>query len=266
MMTSFNDVDIAFPENRTDFLPGEAWFQRTYPESYRRYGAPLELVWGANHDALANALREGATRLVYHGPEGRFYFWDQHRAAYCPVEPGERILALVRAILRRGAEEMTRSEKLVWFKVWDQKAIHGVLDAARALLKVDHTFFHGERAHRRFVDGEFIERTTVEGHKLFAREAVHPLPGSILTVSDAYQGYHRFCSMKKMQPLRRTTFKEEFRREAIEQFGVGLRHDLIMDNGGRQKACQGWVDLGLGDLAGAFGPPCPADPLKSAAA
>jgi hypothetical protein len=264
---NFNsDADIAFPASKSDYLPGEAWFQRTYPGSYRRYGPPLELVWGANHDTVASCLREGATRLIYHGFEDRFYYWDRHRTAYCPVEPQERLLVLVRAILRRAAEEMTRSEKIVWFQVWDEKAIKAVLDAARALLAVDHTFFHGEAAHRRFVDGQFVEPMAVEGHKLFAREVVHQLPGSILTVSDAYQGYHRFCTVKKLQPLRRTTFREEFRREAIEQFGVGLRHDLVLEQSGSKKTCQGWVDLGLGDLAKSFGPPCPADPLKSAVA
>jgi hypothetical protein len=265
LMTSFKDVDIAFPENRADCLVGEAWFQQTYPESYRRYGAPVEIVWGANHDALANALNEGAARLVYHSPEDRFYYLD-HRDAFCPVEPVARLLALVRAILRRAAEDMTRSEKIVWFQVWDEKAVRAVVDAARALLAVDHTFFHGEKSHRRFVGGHFIEPTAFESHELFVREAVHPLPGSILTVSDAYQGYHRFCTMKKMQPLRRTTFREEFRREAIEQFGVGLRHDLVLQQSGSKRTCQGWVDLGLGDLAKSFGPPCPADPLKSGVA
>ena len=265
-MTFSNAADIAFPASKSDDLPGEAWFERAFPKSYERHGPPIQLVWGANHDAIANALCESATRLVYHGPEERFYYWDKDRVAYCPVEPQERILALTRSILRRAAEEMTRSEKLVWFRVWDEKAIKAVLDAARALLSVDHTFFHGESAHRRFVDGQLIEPTTVEGHKLFAREAVHQLPGSILTVSDAYQGYHRFCTMKQMQPLRRTTFREEFRREAIEQFGVGLRHDLVLQQSGSRRTCQGWVDLGLGDLAKSFGPPCPADPLKSGVA
>lgn len=265
MMTSFKDVDIGWPGNKTDYLPGEKWFEQTYPASYRRYGAPIEIVWGANHDTVASCLREGATRLVHHGPEGRFYYWDKDRVAYCPVEPEERILAVVRSILRRASEGMTRSEKVVWFGVWNEKAIHGVLDAARALLSVDHAFFNGEGAHRRFVDGEFIEPTMVEGHKMFAREVVHQLPGSILTVSDAYQGYHRFCTVKKLQPLRRTTFVQEFRREAIEQFGVGLRHDLVLQQSGSKKTCQGWVDLGLGNPARTMSPAHPLNPLKSAA-
>jgi hypothetical protein len=261
---TFSNVDIAFPDNRADCLVGEAWFQQTYPESYRRYGAPVEIVWGANHDALANALNEGAARLVYHNPEDRFYYLDHNRDAFCPVEPVERLLALVRAILRRAAEDMTRSEKIVWFQVWDEKAVRAVVDAARALLAVDHTFFHGEKSHRRFVDSHFIEPCTVESHELFTREAVHPVLGSILTVSDAYQGYHRFCTMKKLQPLRRTSFKEEFRREAIEQFGIGLRHDLVLKQGGNEKSCQGWLDLGLADIAKTMSPPRPAGPLPSA--
>jgi hypothetical protein len=265
MTTSFNDVDIGLPGSRREYLLGEEWFEQTYPKSYRRYGAPIQLVWGANHDALANALNEGPARVVYQAAEDRFYYLDHTLSAYCPVEPVERLLALTRAVLRRAAEGMTRSEKLVWFQVWNEIAVRAVVDAARALLAVDHTFFHGEKSHRRFIDGRFIEPTTFESHELFTREAVHPLPGSILTVSEAYQGYHRFCSMRKMQPLRRTTFKEEFRREAIEQFGVGLRHDLVLKQSGSEKSCQGWLDLGLADIAKTMSPARPAGPLPSAA-
>jgi len=265
MMTLIKDVDIGLPGSRREYLLGEEWLEQTYPQSYRRYGAPVELVWGPNKEALANALNEGATRLVYHSPEHRFYHLDRSRDAYCPVEPVERLLTLVRAILRRASKDMTRSEKIVWFQVWDEKAVRAVVDAARALLAVDHTFFHGEKSHRRFVDGHFIEPNAFKSHELFVREAVHPLLGSILTVSDAYQGYHRFCSMKKMQPLRRTSFKEEFRREAIEQFGVGLRHDLVLKQGGSEKSCQGWLDLGLADIAKTMSPARPAGPLPSAA-
>ncbi len=243
-MTSINGVDIAFPENRTDYLPGEEWFERTYPASYRRYGAPLELVWGANHDALANALHEGATRLVYHGPEDRFYYWDQHQDAYCPVEPVERLLALLRAILRRAAEGMTRSEKIVWFQVWDQAAIERVVDAARALLSVDHTFFHGDGAHRRFINGQFVEPCTIESHQLFAERVVGRDEAAILTVPQAWEGYWKFCSMHRLPPLRRTTFREKFRGETISRFGIGLRHDLRIG----EKTAQGWRGLRLEGL------------------
>jgi len=263
-MTTGNAGDTAWSGSR-DCLPGEAWFRRAYPSSYRRYGPPLQAVWGPNHDALAHALGEGTTRVVYNLPENRFYYLDHSRGAFRPVEPVERLLALTRAILRRAAEDMTRSEKVVWFNVWDEQAVGRVLDTARALLSVDHTFFHGEGAHRRFINGHFVEPCMAESHQLFTREAVHPLPGSILTVSDAYQGYHRFCTMKKLQPLRRTTFKEEFRREAIEQFGVGLRHDLVLKQGGSEKSCQGWLDLGLADIAKTMSPARPAGPLPSAA-
>jgi hypothetical protein len=241
MMTSIKDVDIGLPGSRREYLLGEEWFEQTYPKSYRRYGAPIELVWGPNHDALANALNEGATRLVYHSPEDRFYYWDQHQDAYCPVEPVERLKALLRAILRRAAEGMTRSEKIVWFQIWDEKAFRAVVDAARALLSVDHTFFHGEKSHRRFVDGQFIEPSTVESHQLFAERVVERDEAAILTVPEAWEGYWRFCSMHRLPPLRRTTFREKFRGETISRFGIGLRHDLKIG----EKTAQGWRGLRL---------------------
>jgi hypothetical protein len=39
---------------------------------------------------------------------------------------------------------MNRNERIAWFQVWDTKAVERVAAAARALLAVDHTFFHGE--------------------------------------------------------------------------------------------------------------------------
>ena len=241
MMTSFKDVDIAWPGNKTDYLPGEKWFEETYPASYRRYGAPLELVWGANPDALAHALREGATRLIYHGFEDRFYYWDDVRDAYCPVEPQERLLALIRAILRRGAEGMTRSEKIVWLQVWDEKAVRAVVDAARALLSVDDSFFNGAKGHRRYISGNYLDATAEPSYRAFAQEQVRQEQDAILTIGTAYQGYWRFCSAQKMPPIRQQQFKEGFRGEAIERFGVGLRHDLRV--GG--KTAQGWMGLAL---------------------
>jgi hypothetical protein len=238
---TFSNVDIAFPDNRADCLVGEAWFQQTYPESYRLYGAPLELVWGANHDALANALNEGAARLVYHSPEDRFYYLDHNRESFCPVEPVERLLTLVRAILRRAAKDMTRSEKIVWFQVWDEKAVRAVVDAARALLSVDDSFFNGAKGHRRYISGNYLDATAEPSYRAFAQEQVRQEQDAILTIGTAYQGYWRFCSAQKMPPIRQQQFKEGFRGEAIERFGVGLRHDLRV--GG--KTAQGWMGLAL---------------------
>jgi hypothetical protein len=238
---TFSNVDIAFPDNRADYLVGEAWFQQTYPESYRRYGAPVEIVWGANHDALANALNEGAARLVYHNPEDRFYYLDHNREAYCSVEPQEKILALVRAILRRAAESMVRSEKIVWFKIWDEKAIKRVVDAARAVLTVDHTFFHGATGHQRYIEGQYLEATTAPSYQKFAEEQVRKMPNAILTIRTAYQGYWKFCSAKKLPPLPQQEFKSRFRGESIERFGIGLRHDLRVGD----KIAQGWIGLTL---------------------
>ena len=241
MTTSFNDVDIGLPVSRREYLLGEEWFEQTYPKSYRRYGAPIELVWGPNQDALANALNEGPARIVYQAAEDRFYYLDHSRDAFCPINPPERVLSFVRAILRRAAEGMTRSEKIVWFQIWDEKAVRGVVDATRALLAVDHTFFHGKTAHRRFVEGQFIEPSTVESHQLFAERVVERDEAAILTVPEAWEGYWRFCSMHRLPPLRRTTFREKFRGETISRFGIGLRHDLKIG----EKTAQGWRGLRL---------------------
>jgi hypothetical protein len=146
---------------------------------------------------------------------------------------------------------MTRSEKIVWFQVWDDKAIKGVLDAARALLMVDHTFFHGSAGHRRFIDGNYLEATTVPSYRKFAEEQVQQMPDAILTIRTAYQGYWKFCSAKKLAPLPQQEFKSRFRGEAIERFGVGLRHDLRVG----EKTAQGWMGLILHPTQHSHSPP-----------
>jgi hypothetical protein len=260
-MTSINDVDIAFPESKSDYLIGETWFERTYVNSYRRYGPPIQLVWGANHDALAHALHEGVTRIVYHSPEDRFYYLDHNRHAYCPVNPPERLLALIRAILRRAAEGMTHSEKIVWFQVWDEKAVRAVVDAARALLSVDDNFFNGAKGLRRYISGNYLEATAEPSYRTFAEEQVRQEEDAILTIGNAYQSYWRFCSAKKMPPLGKQDFRKSFCGEAIERFGVGLRHDLRVGD----KTAQGWMGLALNhpDCPNST-PHCPTAPKTSA--
>ena len=240
--TSAND--IGFSESPDDDLPGAKLFRRAYPKSSRRFGPPIQLVLGANHDLLAASLNEGPAKIVYNGRENAFYHWEANRHAYCPVEPVERLLALIRAIVRRGADGMIRSDKLVWFTVWDEKQISRVVDAARVLLSVDHTFFHGEGGQRRFVDGKFIEPNAIESHQLFAEQAVQPDDAAVLTVPEAWEGYWKFCSVHQLPPLRRTTFRERFRGEAITRFGIGLRHDLKIG----EKTAQGWRGLRLDGL------------------
>jgi hypothetical protein len=155
---------------------------------------------------------------------------------------------------------MTRSEKVVWFNVWNARAVEGVVDAARALLSVDYTFFHGKDAHRRFIHGQFIEPCTVESHRLFAERAIERDEAAVLTVPEAWEGYWRFCSMHRLPPLRRTTFREKFRCETISRFGIGLRHDLKIGD----QTAQGWRGLRLEPPEANAHPASPTDPIKSA--
>lgn len=89
-----------------------------------------------------------------------------------------------------------------------------------------------------------IEPTTIESHQLFAEEAVQRHDDALLTVPEAWEGYWKFCSVHRLPPLRRTTFREKFRGETISRFGIGLRHDLKIG----EKTAHGWRGLKLDQL------------------
>jgi hypothetical protein len=201
---------------------------------------------------MAFALGESPARLVYFAGEGRFHYWERQLRAYRPVEPGERLLAFQRAIIRRSLSDASADEaRAVWI-LWNERQLQRVLEVARAILSVEGTFFSGENGAARYIDGRIVQPVAAPCYALFAEQAVEPRPGAILTMSEAYHGYWTFCRPQHLKPLRRSAFKEKFTGETLTRWGIGMRHDLLIPCKHRAKSRtnQGWQGLGLRTGAG----------------
>lgn len=224
-----------------------SYFHAHFPRTVKRFGPPL--LFGAipNHECMAGAMAESPARLVFYEVEDRFYFWDRVCEAYAPVLPEERLFPLMRAIIRRSLKE-ARPElaRAVWL-VWNERELRRAVEAAKAVLGTAHGFFAGETGMKRFIDGRIVEPAESPSYRLFAEEMVEAKSGSVLTSSEAYHGYWAFCQPKSFTPLRRAAFKERFTNETLTRFGVGMRHDLVVqrDPDEKPRICQGWMGLTL---------------------
>lgn len=224
-----------------------AWFARTFPRSTRRFGQPVLAGPLPNHDALAYALHEGPARVVFCGDEARFYFRDREIDAYRPVVPEERLLALLRALVRMGLASLGRLDAARVSALWTDAELRVVVERARALLTITPDFFTGANGQRRVVGTRVVEPHEAASASRFASENVERRERAVLTSTEAYQGYWRFCKSTGAPPLRRTAFKTAFTDESLNRWGIGMRHDLrVMDAaGGRERVCQGWMGLAL---------------------
>ena len=222
------------------------WFKEKFPRAERRYGPPLLISGEPNHDAWAYALREGSARVVFCPAEAQFYYLDRLVDAYRPVDPEERLMALVRALVRKASANLSFQDARQFCSLWSEPHVCMVVSRAKALLSVEPEFFSAPNGMKR------IEPVANISHKMFAEQLVELQQGAVLTAPDAYQGYFIFCRQNQAIPLRRTQFKQKFTDETLARWGIGMRNDLVVPRKNNEKPtiCQGWQGLGLRALAG----------------
>ncbi len=224
-----------------------SYFRTHFPATVRRFGDPLLFGAVPNPDTMAFALNESPARVVFYQLESRFYFWERAREAYTPVVPEARLVAFIRAIIRRALRDTPRELAAAVWLVWNDRQLEQVINRARAILATDDQFFSGETGMRRFIGGRIVEPVEHPSYSLFAEQAVEPRSGAILTSGEAYHRYWSFCRPRNLTPLRRTMFKERFTNETLSRWGIGMRHDLVVprENNQKPKICQGWQGIAV---------------------
>lgn len=218
------------------------------PAAERAFGPIMLPGRVANLELLAGAL--GAFfRLVYAPSESTWYFEDYAVGAFRPTTD-EKVALLASTLATRRA--LASADPLRTHLIAVRPLVHDIVAVARHLLAADSTFFRGEHGAVRFIDGRLVAPMRAPSYALFAESAVEPRPGAVLTMSHAYHGYFRFCQPRLFEPVRRTEFKERFTNETLSRWGVGMRHDLVIqeEQDGRPRTCQGWQGLALREEAG----------------
>lgn len=232
------------------------WFADRFPEQTSNFGSAfleakisniltdLYIPVFLNDDFFAAAIggdRRLGHQIVYAEHEDVFYFFDYGVNAFCPVSEAKLKILASNLLIRcaQDSRQYVEVENLV-VSFRKEAALENIVQKAKAILEVDRAFFEGKDGKRRFIHGKHIEPTEELPHELFVKKAIVRSPESRLTVATAFSRYHEFCRENCTKPLTRGEFKDIVTEAIREMFNLGLRHDIVGDNG---KQTHGWDGL-----------------------
>ncbi|MEI7987385.1 MAG: hypothetical protein WCI55_17335 [Armatimonadota bacterium] len=220
---------------------GPAFLEATYIDADGlTRNSPCEI----NTDFFASILG-GDERLghqtVYYAPEKSFNFHDYSERAFLPVAESKLKLLLSNYLLRcsQACNSLTDIENLV-VKFREEKVLKLIVEKARTVLEVETGYFKGKHGKRRKVDGRVIEPEETPSYVQFVQKSIVKDPDAKLTIGDAFHSYWKWCKTEKQKPLTRQEFKHLVAEVIREEFRIGLRHDVLNDEG-RQN--HGWLGI-----------------------
>ncbi len=249
---------------RPPSTPSE-WFSRRFPHEAQRWGCPfLELavegdVGGfptktitpaaMNDNFFAAILNDHQLKhsVVFVEPEQQWFYHEPITNLYHPTTEA-KLMLLVSALLVRCAEELGAAKNnrvdvaplFVKFRTDDQ--VKMILKKARSLLAADATYFSATSPHRR-VEGP-------EQHSRIARQfiavAVKQQPDRVLSINECFDTFTNYCRNQDVAPIKRRLFRNMIVEIIREEFGLGLRGDLMGQDG---KNRRGWKGLTV-EMAG----------------
>jgi hypothetical protein len=186
---------------------------------------------------------------VYFASEDQWYCSDYRiDGAFFPTSE-EKLGILASHFLIQCSQQCHVSTAKALLKLRAPQTIKNVITTAKAMLEADPLFFSGKDGHRRYVQGRYVESMDEPSYEVFVRKAIVREPEAKLTVGDAFHRYYQFCKDNAMTPLTRSDFKELVAEVIREQYGLGIRHDVVDERG---KQGHGWLGVRL-DAAGSFG-------------
>jgi hypothetical protein len=242
------------------------WFCLKFPEQAELYGAPVleEIHPGGydvarinpvalNEDFFAGVLGRNTQlghHVVFYQPEQQFYFYDARPDAYLPTTE-TKLMTYLSQLLIKCAQEMPGDVDLenLFTTLRSEEQLKQIVKRAKSMLLATTSFFVGSSGKRRMVGDEVVDPTAEPAYKLFVREGVTAKPDTILTVTDAYENFTRYCQSRGFSPIDRRYFKGLITEVIKEEFGLGLRKDLKNERGKYQNGWKGLTaSLPLPDL------------------
>lgn len=228
------------------------WFGQRYPLAYEKCGSPfLELVQldnfseqvlsiSLNHDFFASVLggKDLGQHVIYFEPEMQWYFRDSD--LIYKTTTAEKLMNLYRALLMKCAQDMpAQVHKLNLFHEFRlDKNARLVLQRAKSMLAADQSYFSATSPYQRIRGQELFERLM----RVLCETMLEKREGSCLTVTQAYQVFCQLAQQRSLGQMKRSMFKETMRDLVRDEFGLGLRRD-VLDSAKKQQV--GWKGLKL---------------------
>jgi hypothetical protein len=230
------------------------WFQKKFPAHIQVFGSPfLEQrqpgQYGEDYitplipnlDCLAACLggdEKLGHRVIFYVQELQFYFYDPRDQQF-HATTDQKLGNLLRGLLARCAAEVKGEGHLlnIFHTFRSDSVVKAVINRCKSLLAADPDFFGVNSSHQRVAGPELHQRLAM----VFAQRLLEVHEGSQLTIGQTYAFFNRFAREKELLPMKRSQFKAMMADVIREQFGLGLRNDLI-DVQTQKQGC-GWKGL-----------------------
>jgi len=234
------------------------WFSKRWPQQAEEFGTPfLEAVYldndlekhvnpiSMNEIFFASILAGDENmghKVVFYTPDKEFYFKDPREGGIFKATTEPKLKTVLSLYLLKCAEELEDSTPkfnlFVRFRKDDE--LQAVINKARSLLAVDKSFFGADSPNIR--TGGREEGLKVA--KAFINLAVELNPQKSLTVTDSYTAFREFCVKNGLLLVERRHFQDLVGEIITEQYGLGLRNDILNASGRHQR---GWRGIGMRD-------------------
>jgi len=178
-------------------------------------------------------------QVVWYPQEAAFYYRDFRVDAFCPTGEDKLRLLASNWIIRCSEACNATSAKGV-LKLRTPKIMDGVITTAKAMLMADAQFFSGKYGRRRYVGNKYIEPNEEPLYRVFVKEGIVQAPGAKLVEQDAFHRFYEFSRAHGAPALKRADFRSLVAEVIREEFNLGLRHDVLGDDGRQHK---GWVGI-----------------------
>jgi len=238
------------------------WFVQRYPLAYQNHGSPflelLQLRDGfsqqilslvLNHDFFAAVLggrKDLNHHVIYFVPEMEWYFKDSDNIYKTTTQ--EKLQNQYRALMMKCAQDMpiqVHKLNLVHEFRSDRNA-KIILQRAKSILAADQSYFSATSSNQRIRGPELYERLM----RVLCDTMLEQSEGGCLTVSEAYQVFCKLAQQNSLDQIKRSMFKEIMRDLIKDEFGVGLRRDVLNAENKQQEGWRGLKLLGMEGLVG----------------
>lgn len=234
------------------------WWCLMFPDQVRVYGCPFleqrqadgigavtKSPLSANLDCLAASLggdERLGHRVIFYEPEQQFYYYDPRDQMF-HATTGAKLMNLLRGLLARCAEVVRGdgAKFQLFHALRSDQVTKAVLNRAKSILAASPDFFSTTSPHQRVQGPEIHQRIA----QIFV-EQIERDPGQILTLKCAYDLFSQFLKQKNMPVLTRPEVKVMLGELIREQYGLGLRNDLVSVESQVQQC--GWKGLKLGEV------------------
>jgi hypothetical protein len=108
------------------------------------------------------------------------------------------------------------------------------------MLEADGQFFQGKHGHRRYIQNKYVEPNEEPLYRIFVKKGIVQQAGAKLVEHECFHRFYEFCRSQGAPALTRADFRSLVAEVIREEFNLGLRHDVLGDDGHQHK---GWIGI-----------------------